>query len=61
MMMMMMMQMHVPIIVAARSKARIVFARLNSEILGSNPTRGMAALRRTDSPTKEFYRQRISE
>jgi hypothetical protein len=27
--------------VAARSKARTVFARSNTEIVGSNPTRGM--------------------
>jgi hypothetical protein len=32
---------HSPIVVAARSKARTVFARSNTEIVGSNPTRGM--------------------
>jgi hypothetical protein len=31
----------VPITVAARSKARTVFARSNAGIVGSNPTRGM--------------------
>jgi hypothetical protein len=31
-----------PIAVAARSKARTVFARSNTEIVGSNPTGGMA-------------------
>jgi hypothetical protein len=30
-----------PIIVAARSKARTVFARPNTGIVGSNPTHGM--------------------
>jgi hypothetical protein len=30
-----------PIAVAARSKAQTVFARSNTEIMGSNPTRGM--------------------
>jgi hypothetical protein len=30
-----------PIAVAARSKARTVFARSNTQIMGSNPTRGM--------------------
>jgi hypothetical protein len=30
-----------PITVAARSKARIVFARKNAGIEGSNPTQGM--------------------
>jgi hypothetical protein len=61
-----------PITVAARSKACSVFARLNTGIVGSNPTRGMisvcvysvfvlfcvyeAGLRRADSPFKESYR-----
>jgi hypothetical protein len=31
----------IPITEAERSKARNVFARLNTEIMGSNPTRGM--------------------
>jgi hypothetical protein len=31
----------VPIAVAARPKARTVFARSNTEIVGSNPTGGM--------------------
>jgi hypothetical protein len=31
----------VPITVAARSKTWIVFARSNTRIVGSNPTRGM--------------------
>jgi hypothetical protein len=30
-----------PITVAERSKARNVFARLNTDIMGLNPTRGM--------------------
>jgi hypothetical protein len=30
-----------PMIVAARSKAWTVFARSNTEIVGSNPTQGM--------------------
>jgi hypothetical protein len=33
----------VPITVAARSKARTVFARSNTGIVGSNPTQGMDA------------------
>jgi hypothetical protein len=57
-----------PIRVAARSKAWIIFARPNTGIVGSNQTQGMiffafilcfcyvAALRRTDPPSKESYR-----
>jgi hypothetical protein len=33
--------MFVPITVAARSKVRTVFFRLNTEIVGSNPIQGM--------------------
>jgi hypothetical protein len=60
------------ITVAARSKARTVFFRSNTGIVGSNPTKGMmsvcvysvlvmsyvqvAALRRADPPSKESYR-----
>jgi hypothetical protein len=33
-----------PITVAARSKAWTVFVRLNTEIMGSNPTRGIDCL-----------------
>jgi hypothetical protein len=59
-----------PIIMAARSKAGIVFDRSNTSVMGSNPTRGtgdcvlsfyvqVAALRQVDPTSKEFYRLRI--
>jgi hypothetical protein len=60
-----------PIKVAARSKARNVFARSNTAIMGSNLTRDMyvclrlccpvqvAALRRAHPPSKESYRLSI--
>jgi hypothetical protein len=60
-----------PITVAARSKTRTVFARSNTGVVGSNPTRGMdvcvrlfcvclllcvvAALPRPDPLSKESY------
>jgi hypothetical protein len=54
------------ITVAARSKAWTVFARLNTGVVGSNPTEGMnicvysvfmlAASRWADPPSKESYR-----
>jgi hypothetical protein len=49
--------------VAAQSEVRIVFARANTEIVGSNPPEAwmsvfvqVAALRRPDPPSKEPYR-----
>jgi hypothetical protein len=66
-----------PNTVAARSKVWTVFARLNTGIVGSNPTLGMdvyvclfcvcvvlrvgSGLRRADPPSKESYRLRIGE
>jgi hypothetical protein len=59
-----------PIPMAALSKARTVFGRSNTGIVGSNPARGMdvflhfsvliypvqvQALRRADPPSKESY------
>jgi hypothetical protein len=61
-----------PTTVTERSKTWNIFARSNTEVVGSNPTRGMdvclrlfyvcvvsrkvAALRRADPPSKESYR-----
>jgi hypothetical protein len=58
----------------ARSKAWTIFSRLYAGIVGSNPTQGMdvcvhlfcvyvevAALRRTDPPSKESYRLCIDQ
>jgi hypothetical protein len=51
-----------PITEAARSKAQPVSARFNAATVGSSPNRGIdvcvqvAALRRADPPSKEFYR-----
>jgi hypothetical protein len=59
-----------PVPMAARSKARSVFDRSNTEVAGSNSARGMdvctsfsvlccsvqlEALRRADNPSKESY------
>jgi hypothetical protein len=66
---------HVPVSVVDQSKACTVYDRLNIEIAGSNPARGMdvclrvscvvlfcvsvEALRWTDPPTKESYQMSV--
>jgi hypothetical protein len=61
-----------PVSIEDRSKASTVYDRLNIEIAGSNPARGMVvclrvsvsfvsveALRWTDIPTKESYQMSV--